>query len=91
MPGLERAIDEAGNVQFRPFSPLSLSSQVVLLLVFSSYFSEFLDCPFNSCLTFSSILFWIHFLLLSYRFFVTHRICLLFVGELYEGFVASLL
>ena len=45
--GLERAVDEAGDVEFTPFYPFSLGPNVMHLLAFSS---EVSDCPFPSCL-----------------------------------------
>ena len=54
MPGLERIVDKAEDVKFGPFSHFSFLSQVILLLVSSSFLVLIFGVPFPSCLPFLS-------------------------------------
>ena len=56
MPGLERAVDEAGDVQFRPFSSFVL---VVLLLVSDFAFVYLQGCLLRRVSVFSALGVWL--------------------------------
>ena len=90
MRGLERALDEAGDVQFRPFSISPVCLTRFFCRCSSLSLSESLDCPFPSCLPsfllhpFCTLLSELKILkysvklhivlLLSYCFVVTHTV-----------------
>ena len=88
MPGLERAVDKAGDVYMSSFLLLSC---VVLLLVFLSFQVRVSDCPFSSYLPLFQRVPFPFFLKISYfRSFYTAILVYIVLPLTYHFIVTSL-